>query len=153
MDQRQWDPLGQFERSVFLFIKLGGHGPDGQHLSRRVDYLRMSPEAMKETLQSFENIHLFPLLNERIHNSGEDADAFLEFLQRDIKLGIGDCLERFRSVFRRQVSMFHAHCSNKKGITDKANAGLDPLMQNVQEVQSPSCVRLDELNAANPTGS
>ncbi|KAE8363896.1 hypothetical protein BDV27DRAFT_129291 [Aspergillus caelatus] len=99
MNQRQWDLLGQFERSAFLFIKLGGH--EGQHVSRRVNYSRMSPEAMDETLQSFENIHLFPLLNERIHNSGEDADAFLEFLQRDIELDIGDCLERFRSGFRR----------------------------------------------------
>ncbi|KAE8377774.1 hypothetical protein BDV26DRAFT_292882 [Aspergillus bertholletiae] len=101
MNQRQWDLLGQFERSAFLFIKLGGHGTEGQHVPRRVDYLRMSPEVMKEKLQSFENIHLFPLLNKRLHNSGGHVDTFLNCLQENTGLDIGDCLEKFRSALQK----------------------------------------------------
>ena len=97
----QWTLLGQFERSAFLFIKLGGHGPEGHHVPRRVDYVQMSPDVISERLQAFENKHLFPLLNTRLRDSAEDVDTFLSFLQREVNLDIGDCLERFRSAFRR----------------------------------------------------
>ncbi|QMW36967.1 hypothetical protein G4B11_000203 [Aspergillus flavus] len=97
----QWTLLGQFERSAFLFIKLGGHGPEGHHVPRRVDYVQMSPDVISERLQAFENKHLFPLLNRRLRDSAEDVDTFLSFLQREVNLDIGDCLERFRSAFRR----------------------------------------------------
>lgn len=109
-DQQRRALLGQFEQSVYLFIKLGGYGSEGKHVPRRVDFLQMSSEVIREKLQSFENIHLFPLLDKGLHTSGKDADTFLRFLQRDIKLDIGDCLESFR----RQVSMFYAHCSKKE---------------------------------------
>ncbi|KAB8213781.1 hypothetical protein BDV33DRAFT_184014 [Aspergillus novoparasiticus] len=47
----------------------------------------MDLKVMKEQLQPFGNIHLFPLRNERLHNPGDHVDTFLSFLQRQVNFG------------------------------------------------------------------